>query len=303
MLFKIFRKRKALLNCLSIPSLFFLSSTLPAQAFTLDFSGGTLVNGIDLQQGAQYEFTDIAAGNFSAFQVDALVTIVGLQNDAELTAFVTGGNGFDEDSIGFASNFQPQLTVASGDTTATTLETAPLIEFSITFSNSTNDLLALNLSAQANDVDGDGTDPVNDPGIIQEGIRFFDADNLVVGSGISQSAGTSDRGDFLQGISSNTNANPGIGEEASNLVVASFNNPLREFQFDYFFTSTGAGGALPRLNSLEIGASGFIVDPGTSVPFEFSPALGLGLVGLGIGCHQVAKRKRQRISLDNDSDK
>ena len=302
MLFKIFRKRKALLNCLSIPSLFFLSSTLPAQAFTLDFSGGTLVNGTDLQQGAQYEFTDIAAGNFSAFQVDALVTIVGLQNDAILTPFTTtspaftSNSGFDGDNFGIASNFQPQLTVASGDTTATTLETAPTVEFSITFSNPTNDLLALNLAAQANDVDGDD-------GVIQEGIRFFDADNLVVGSGITDSSGTSARGDFLQGVSSSTNANPGIGDEASNLVVASFNDPLREFQFDYFFTSTGAGGALPRLNSLEISASGFIVDPGVAVPFEFSPAVGLGLVGLGIGCHQVAKRKRQRISLDNDSDK
>ena len=194
---------------------------------------------------------------------------------------------FDETNFGFDNNIQPRLTREGGVTEALPAAVAPTVEFSVNFTNAANgnDLRLDGFVAQANDVDGDNS-------VIQEGVRFYGADTIDVGSGVTSSSGTNARGAFLQGESSSTNANPGIGSEASNLAIATYNSGVTTFDFDYFFTSTGSSAAVPRLNSLFLQTTSV-----TEVPFEFSPALGLIITGLGIGFHQFGK-KRKDLKLE-----
>ena len=271
---------KGIATFIATPLFLFLVDATPGNAFTLSFDGTpSLISGADLQPGAQYEYTNIATDPTSGITIDAVVTIDGLQNNAIL------GSPFDN-TVVFDDNIQPQLTVPGGTVFGPlTLADAPTIEFSVDFFNTANgsNLALSGFTAQANDVDGDG-------GIIQEGVRFFGADTLAVGSGITQSSGTNARGAFLQGQSSSTNANPGIGAEPTNLVIGGFNSDVETFQFDYFFTadaSAPSSTAVPRLNSLLLEATSV-----TEVPFGFSPALGLFLSGLGISFHQFGKKRK-----------
>ena len=271
---------KKLATFIATPLLLFLVDATPGNAFTLSFDGTpSLISGADLQPGAQYEYTSIATDPVSGITIDAVVTLDGLQNNAIL------GSPFDNTSV-FDDNIQPQLTVPGGTVFGPlTITDAPTAEFSVDFFNAANgnNLALSGFTAQANDVDGDG-------GIIQEGVRFFGADTLAVGSGITQSSGTNARGAFLQGQSSSTNANPGIGAEPTNLVIGGFNSDVETFQFDYFFTadaSAPSSTAVPRLNSLLLEATSV-----TEVPFGFSPALGLFLSGLGISFHQFGKKRK-----------
>lgn len=198
---------------------------------------------------------------------------------------------FDETVFGFDNNIQPRLTREGGVPGALSAAVAPTVEFSVNFTNAANgnDLLLEGFVAQANDVDGDNN-------VIQEGVRFYGADTIDVGSAVTSSSGTNARGAFLQGESSSTNANNGIGAEASNLAIANYNSGVTTFDFDYFFTTTGSvsssSTALPRLNSLFLQTTSV-----TEVPFEFSPALGLVITGLGIGFHQFGK-KRKNLKIE-----
>ena len=276
-------KNEKVASFVATPLLLFLVTAAPATAFDLTFSGApSLISGNDLQAGAQYEYSNV--GVINGLTIDAVVTLDGLQNNAILAA------PFDNTAV-FDNNIQPQLTVPGGTVFGPiTLANAPTAEFSVTFTSATsgNPIELSGFTAQANDVDGDG-------GIIQEGVRFYGADSLAVGSGITTSSGTNARGAFEQGQSSSTNANPGIGEEPTNLVVGNYTGGVSTFQFDYFFTadsSAPSSTAVPRLNSLLLEATS-----ATEVPFEFSPALGLIITGLGIGFHQFGK-KRKNLEIE-----
>lgn len=243
----------------------------PSKAFVVDFSSNpTLTSGTALTAGAEYTYSGVATDN--GITIDAILTIDGLQNSASLV-------NVDVNDQGFSENLQPQL---SGPDQATTLGNEPRAEFTLTFLNQadSNPVLLDGLTVQAFDVDGDGN-------VIQEGVRFYDAETATGGSAISMTTGSNSRGSYDQGLSSSVNTNPGIGNEPSNLVSSTYADGSNSFQFDYLYSSSGTGGALPRFNSLYLEAAS-----ATAVPFKFSPTLGLVVSIIGISGYQLLVSRR-----------
>jgi Secretion system C-terminal sorting domain len=117
-------------------SLFF-TQTISAQA--LSFKSPVLQSGTDLQKGASYKFTAVAAG------IDAIVKIEDLVNGAEVKEI-------DQTGVGYNAAFQPLVYTPGGTRTSYAL-------FSVTFVRTgTNSNTTLSdFSATSLDLDGNST--------------------------------------------------------------------------------------------------------------------------------------------------
>ena len=105
----------------------------------LNFASPVLENGMALQVGAQYRFSDVIAG------IDALVDVVSFNNGASLQTIDNAGQGVP-------SAFQPTLT------TSTQAESS--VDFTITFvvRGTSTPITIQESHISGIDIDGDGTD-------------------------------------------------------------------------------------------------------------------------------------------------
>jgi len=110
-----------------------------SRAQTLSFKSPFLEDGVDLQVGAMYRFTDVATN------VDALVTIQDLVNGATIISMDNNATGYDD-------AFQPIITSPAGSTTSYAL-------FSIQFivAGSESPAQVSNFAATTLDLDGNST--------------------------------------------------------------------------------------------------------------------------------------------------
>ena len=190
----------------------------------LDFSGSFLESGTDNDEADPpiYRFTNVAPG------VDARI---------EVLDFVDGGtlNVFDNDT-GLVNYFQPELISTGGSA----------VDFKISFIDSSNTPIALDIAASAIDVDGNG----NPNGTLREYAEFerdLSAFVLNAATELDVDASGPSSADRIRFESRTTQFAPGIDPTAENNIVTTFYTDITSFEYRIGTLDTGGG---TRLTSL-----------------------------------------------------
>ena len=190
----------------------------------LDFSGSFLESGTDNDEADPpiYRFTNVAPG------VDARIEVIG---------FVDGGtlNIFDNDT-GLVNYFQPELISTGGSA----------VDFKISFIDSSNTPIALDIAASAIDVDGNG----NPNGTLREYAEFerdLSAFVLNAATELDVDASGPSSADRIRFESRTTQFAPGIDPTAENNIVTTFYTDITSFEYRIGTLDAGGG---TRLTSL-----------------------------------------------------
>ncbi len=188
----------------------------------LEFSGSILESGTANSVGAVYRFTNVAPA------VDARIEVIDFVNGGSL-------NIFDNDS-GLVSYFQPELISTGGSA----------VDFEISFVDSANNPIALDIAASAIDIDGNGN-PVGTLREYAEFERTLAAFVLNNATELDVDASGPSGADRIRFESRTTQFAPGIDPTAENNIVTTFYTDVTSFEYRIGTVDAGGG---TRLTSL-----------------------------------------------------